>query len=370
MEDLVPALHERGSELGDETLRPTAHLGTTERMRERDSHGGSLRARRGYHPSMSAPSVSVVIPTFRREARLAFTLDALARQSLDPDEFEVLVVRAPGEPVPESAFAPRKPVTRSVEAPDRGAAAQRNHGWRQARAPLVAFTDDDCRPSPDWLARLLDASRNGTTVVQGRTEPDPDELHLLTGLARTMQVTGADPWHPSCNIAYPKPLLAALGGFDEAFDAAWGEDSDLGLTAGETGAEFVYAPDALVWHAVHARSLPAAVREARRREWIPLVVARHPAQRRVLYRRWFVNASHATLAGALLGAVLLRRRSSVIVAFAPYLLLNIEANIEGGTRSPRGFARLMLYLPERLCVDLVELCATLGGAVKHRTLVI
>ncbi|MGH2986459.1 MAG: glycosyltransferase family 2 protein, partial [Solirubrobacterales bacterium] len=40
--------------------------------------------------------VAVVIPTYRRETRLRFALEALAAQTVDPARFEVVVVRAPG----------------------------------------------------------------------------------------------------------------------------------------------------------------------------------------------------------------------------------------------------------------------------------
>src|SRR5204863_1447520 len=71
----------------------------------------------------------------------------------------------------------------------RGPAAARNAGWRTARAPLVAFTDDDCRPSPGWLEaglRALAATANGggEAIVQGLTEPDPDEAHRLGPFTR------------------------------------------------------------------------------------------------------------------------------------------------------------------------------------------
>ena len=57
-----------------------------------------------------------------------------------------------------------------------GPAAARNEGWRAAGAPLVAFTDDDCVATPVWLEEALRAAREEPgAIVQGRTEPDPDE---------------------------------------------------------------------------------------------------------------------------------------------------------------------------------------------------
>ena len=69
-------------------------------------------------------------------------------------------------------------------------ARHRNLGWRAARAPLVAFTDDDCRPEPDWLEVLLAAARrHPSAIVQGATRPDPFESELLQAIhARTQQI--------------------------------------------------------------------------------------------------------------------------------------------------------------------------------------
>ena len=177
----------------------------------------------------------MVIPTARRETRLAFALEALASQTLAPERFEVVVVRA-DDPGPTTDAPDGLNVTFLSAPPGAGAAAGRNIGWRAAAAPLVAFTDDDCRPAPEWLERLLDAAgEDGERILQGRTEPDPDERVRLHGLATTQTIVGPTPWYQTCNIAYPRALLERLDGFDERFDG--GEDADLGLRAVEGGAQ-------------------------------------------------------------------------------------------------------------------------------------
>src|SRR5204862_5945534 len=54
---------------------------------------------------------------------------------------------------------------------NRGPAAARNLGWRSAKGPIVAFTDDDCVPQPGWLAALV-AGMAEADIVQGRTVLD------------------------------------------------------------------------------------------------------------------------------------------------------------------------------------------------------
>jgi len=117
---------------------------------------------------MSQLDVSVVIPTRNRETRLRFALEALAAQTLPRERFEVVVVRASDAEEPLVSAPPGLPV-RFLACPP-GPAAQRNLGWRAARAPLIAFTDDDCRPAPDWLERLVAAADSSGGILQGRTE--------------------------------------------------------------------------------------------------------------------------------------------------------------------------------------------------------
>jgi GT2 family glycosyltransferase len=242
-------------------------------------------------------------------------------------------------------------------------AAMRNLGWRAARAPLVAFTDDDCRPGPAWLEAMLAAADGGRVIVQGRTEPDPDECHLLHGLARSQEILGASPWHETCNMLYPRAVLAHLDGFDERF-ASFGEDAELGLRAREAGVLLRYEDRALVYHAVNSRSLIASVREAARRDTIPALVARHPSQRRALWGWVFWQRSHALLLLAALGSVLARRRPVAALAAIPYI--RHYTNPRSLRSGPRRAVRQLVFLGARTIVDSTEVAATAAAAIRER----
>jgi len=314
----------------------------------------------------AAPEACVVIPTRRRETRLAFALEALAAQTLAPERFEVVVVRAPdaaGGPLARPPAGLRvRFLTSAVAAP----AAQRNLGWRSTAAPLVAFTDDDCRPAPRWLESLLAAAGGPSTILQGRTQPDPDERHLWWGLARSWEITAPNLWFATCNIAYPRALLERLGGFDERFPAAWGEDTDLGLRARELGARVRYVDDAVVWHAVVSRPLRTALREASRHDAMPVVVKRHRIHRRNLlagvgdhwHVRWLL---------LVWGLASLRRRPLTgALATIPYLLPRVNWRRPLTLRTVRQLA----HLPVAFTLDGVETLVTLRSAVRNRVLVL
>lgn len=317
---------------------------------------------------MSTPEISVVIPTREREPRLAFALESLAAQTLDRERFEAIVVRDGDSRGPFTTAPDGLTVRFMTRAGVSGPTAKRNLGWRAADAPLIAFTDDDCRAAPEWLERLLDASRGPDAFLQGRTEPDPDELGQLHGLSRTTEVIGPSDWYETCNMAYPRQLLERLGGFDEAYGFG-GEDTDLGLRARAVGAERIYVDGALVWHAVIPRSLPRAIRDAFAWDTPALVLARHPEQRRVLYRRYFVSRYHAAAAVAAAGALLsiVDRRAAALGAI-PYLYLHLPG--VGRAGSGRRALRRIAHIPARMLVDIAECAGLLRSGARHQVLIL
>ena len=307
----------------------------------------------------------MVVASVGRDTRLAFLLEALQRQTLQSDRFEVIVVRGrlPGRPPGPAAELGAT----LIDSEPRGPGELRNKGIAVARAPLVAFTDDDCRPAPDWLEQLLAAAarEEGDFILQGRTEPDPDELRRLHGLARSQSIVGPSEWYQACNIAYPRALLERVGGFDERFDGG-GEDADLGLRAVAAGARPVYVGSALVWHAVHSRHLWDAIRDQGRWHTIPLVIARHAEQRRALELGVFWRAGHPRVLLAAAGVLASRRHPALAAAAAvPY----VRHHLRGYDTAPRGLVRAALDLPGRAVVDLVGVGATLRASRRHRALV-
>lgn len=105
------------------------------------------------------PSISVIVPTYRRPAHLAGCLDALAAQERRPDE--VVVVLRPEDGATAVALggwqAAHRPAPFALQtAPVRrgGFGCARNAGRRAATGELLAFIDDDAQAAPDWLARL------------------------------------------------------------------------------------------------------------------------------------------------------------------------------------------------------------------------
>jgi glycosyltransferase involved in cell wall biosynthesis len=302
-----------------------------------------------------APEVTVVIPTRDRPAGLAAALDALRAQTLDPGRFEVVVVDDGSSP-PAVASAGGLDVRVVRHDAPRGPAAARNAGWRAARGGLVAFTDDDCTPAPGWLAALIAASgADERVVVQGPIAPRPDQRQLLGPLSHTLDVAGPSRYAMTANIAYPRALLERLGGFDEWFRRACGEDVELGARAAKAGAVTRFAPDALVHHEVRRLTLRQHLRHAAKWGDAARALALHPELRDLLTARLFFRPSHPVLLLALAGLVL--RRPLLAIPYA----LDLRARHGGDLRAAGRAA------PLHAAIDAAEVATLAAASIRHRT---
>jgi glycosyltransferase involved in cell wall biosynthesis len=321
------------------------------------------------HASASgAPAVSVVVPTHNREQRLAALLQSLRGQTLGPSRFEVIVVddcstdgtaelleRIAGK----ADFLGFEVIRRTSPA---GPAAARNAGWRAARAPLVAFTDDDCEAAPSWLEEMVASSGNGEVALQGRTEPIPREAERIGPFTRTLSVTQLGPFYPTCNMAYPKAMLEGLGGFDESYPAPGGEDTDLALRALERGARIEFADEARVFHAVNEYGPVGKLRWALHWAHAMQIFARHPSLRRELLMGLFWKSSHALLLLALLGLIVAPRHRLAALLVLPYAR-HLRARCIAENAGPGLAPYLAVY-------DAVETYATIRGGARAGVLVL
>jgi hypothetical protein len=313
----------------------------------------------------AAPFLSVVVATRNRVLRLRWLLNALERQTLDQDRWEVVVVhdasdRSVEELLHGHALAAAG-VLRAVAVAPGVAGQKRNVGWRLARAPSIVFTHDDCRPPEDWLANTLDAvRRRAEAIVEGPVAGDPDEASMRHApFWRTHDCTEVPTrWARSWNIVYPRALLDREGGFSE--DLARGEDIEIARADRRVG-----DPGMLTFHAIEDRSLEPWFRAAAGLRDLALVFKRRPDLRRELYLGLFWKRSHAGLPLAFLGLGLQRRRPLAVLLVIPWAVL-WEPRHDG----IRGRVRHLMELPGWALIDLSELVTLIASSIRYRTVVL
>lgn len=335
----------------------------------------SSRARMRAARSTPAPVATVVVATHNRCTLLGRLLVALAQQVGAP-AFEVVVVDDASsdgtwdelEQGTASSPFPLRPIRVPV---NRGPAHARNLGWRASAADVVCFTDDDCIPVATWLAELLRRT-DQADIVQGRTEPNPDQLDRRGPFSRTMIVPYEQGFYETCNIAFRRSVLDRLGGFDESFRYPFGEDTDLAWRARRSGARTTFATDALVHHEVWPSDLRATFRDAKRLEGIVHVTRNHPDLRRQVGWSLFARTSHPAALAALAGLLMVLSRPRSRQAWAVAGLLGVRYGWECRRHRPPPPARWQWagVVPASLTVDLYESAVMAAASIHYRTVLL
>jgi len=197
--------------------------------------------------------ISVVIPAKDAEDTLEECLQAtLSQEGLDQD-YEVIVVDD-GSTDETAAIAKRFGV-QLIQQSNAGPAAARNTGALAAGGEIVAFTDADCVPAPDWLAQLC-RPFNDPQVVGAKGTYRTHNKSLVARfvqqeyeqkyqrLARQPQIDFIDTY----SAAYRRDVFLQNGGFDITFPVPSAEDVELSFRLAHKGYVMVFAPEAMVYH--------------------------------------------------------------------------------------------------------------------------
>jgi glycosyltransferase involved in cell wall biosynthesis len=318
--------------------------------------------------------VSVVVPTYGRPLMLGTCLDALAAQDFDAARYEIIVcddgpddaTRAAVERFAQQCASARGLVVRYLPVTaTQGPAGARNAGWRAARSPLIAFTDDDTIPAPHWLTAGVDALRSGADAASGAiamplpAAPTDYELDA-SGLAQSEFATA--------NAFVRRATLAALGGFDERYTSAWREDSDLQFAILQTGGRIVRAEQALVVHPVRPARWGVSLSQQKKSQFEALLYRKHPG----LYRQR-IDAMpplryYAIVASLLCAGIAALAGQALIAALA--LALWIALTTAFCVRRLRHTRRDPIHVAEMACTSMLipflSIYWRLRGALRYK----
>jgi glycosyltransferase involved in cell wall biosynthesis len=211
---------------------------------------------------VSVPELSLVVCTRDRASRLPACLESIGRIVSDED-WELVVVDNGSTDDTQAVLERLRrelpvPLT-VVSEPSPGVARARNRGWQAASAAIVAYTDDDCYPSPDLVDRICAAFRAdsglgfiggsvvphdpGESTVTTVMRPKPLEIHSGMFVAAGTLITA--------NLAFRTKVLESIGGFDEVFAYNNGlttDDVDAVARAAAAGWRGLYDPALVVRH--------------------------------------------------------------------------------------------------------------------------
>jgi GT2 family glycosyltransferase len=319
--------------------------------------------------------VSVVIATHERPRLLLRCVRALLHQNLPAHAYEIVIVDDGSGELAHTATlralaslgaSRRRPGVRYLhQSRNRGPASARNVGWRTARAPVIAFTDDDTLPHPDWLREGLRAVGNGADAIAGRIdvplpEAPTDYERDAAGLAHAEFATA--------NCFVRRAALEAIGGFDERFRSAWREDTDLEFSLRAHGAVVARSPDACVVHPVRPAGFGVSLRQQRKVVFDALLYKKFPDWYRAYIRPRPPLAYYAMVVGGLAGLVgaALGLLIPAVIGIGAWLLLSVRfatQRLAGTSRAP-GHVLEMLWTS--LWIPWLSVYWRVRGALRYR----
>jgi GT2 family glycosyltransferase len=263
------------------------------------------------------PAISVIVPAYRAAATIDGCLNALARQTMPRELYEVIVVHdSTTDDDNTLVHVATHAGVRVFVQEHAGPAAARNLGVQHAVGEYILFTDADCEPATDWIERMV--------VPLVRAEPRPRAASLASaalldhtlkderpasdqpvvavkGIYRTRQrelvarfvqveyerkyermrqqmaVQGSIDFVDTYSAGYLEDVLEESGGFDTSFPVASVEDQELSFRLSKQGYRMVFVPQAVVYHRGHACTVTSYARKKLRiGYWKSALHRRHP----------------------------------------------------------------------------------------------
>ena len=241
---------------------------------------------------------SVVVPVYNDARRLRSALDALLSQTYPSDCYEVIVAdNGSTDTTPRVAeeYAVRRggTVRLVVEDQIQSSYAARNRGLRAARGEVLAFTDADCVPDPEWLKNGIralaepDATCGGGRIVFFYKSARPNVYEYYDSVRKLDQqsyVCRAG-FAATANFFARARLFGQYGEFRA--DLSSGGDYEFGRRLTSAGEKMVYIPDATVRHPARATfhelylKTKRVARGQRKLEWLGLL-----DHGRLTWRNW------------------------------------------------------------------------------------
>jgi glycosyltransferase involved in cell wall biosynthesis len=203
-------------------------------------------------PSPDTPAATVIVPVHNGGRALSRVLDTLHAQDFNRS-FEVVVVdNASTDATTRIAMEhPLQP--RVVFEPRRGSYAARNAGVRVADGAVLAFTDVDCMPEPQWLAAGVAGIEEGADLVGGEVVQQMsakptrwerfDARHYLNQRRYVEKMRFA----ATANLFVRREVIECAGSFDAELLSSG--DLEFCYRAQRNGYRLAFQPESVVRHA-------------------------------------------------------------------------------------------------------------------------
>lgn len=269
------------------------------------------------------PSITVIVPAYNAAATLGACLESLCRQTRPP--LEIIVVDDCSRD--GTADVARRHGAKVIAlGQNSGPGVARNAGAAAAVGEILAFTDSDCVPPPDWLERITAPLEAAGVVAATGGYAGPVRETFLTRLqdqvlhVRQRGLPAEIESTITSNFACKRSAFLAVGGFPlyarkrEPAKPIWGnEDEELGFLLTRDRARIRWVADAGVYHAYRGSLLGFLRQQKFYAERIVMSHFRFPEMAEA-------QSNYSRSSGVIhLGATLALGVSPFLVAAAPYV---------------------------------------------------
>jgi glycosyltransferase involved in cell wall biosynthesis len=214
------------------------------------------------------PAISVVICTYNRDKFIGEALNCLAKQTLSPEEFEIIIVDNNSTDhtagIAKNFIAAHPELNaRYVLETNKGLSFARNRGLQEAKAPIITYIDDDAEAEPAFLQSIIHFMQADKSIVGigGKVIPkyseskEPEWMSkYLNGFVGRMDY-GDKPkrfdntmkYPAGCNMTYTKAILTQAGGFNNQLTFR-SDDKYIFYQVTKLSDKIYYLPDAMLFH--------------------------------------------------------------------------------------------------------------------------
>lgn len=199
---------------------------------------------------------TLIVPTYNRILKLFRLLKSLDK--LDPIPDEIIIIDDKSNDGTQNLLKKWKTIKRAynkeiiLKNSNKGPADSRNLGLFKSRNDLVIFTDDDVIVDNNWIKyitlKLLNTNKKLVGVGGVVRSLNNDIISQYYVEHRILEAPIHLYYLPTVNCCFKKQPLLEIGGFDDNFSIAGGEDTDLCLRLRNKGYYFIKEQKAVVYH--------------------------------------------------------------------------------------------------------------------------
>lgn len=214
---------------------------------------------------MTPQTVSIVVPAYNCESTLLIVLQSLLALKY-PSSIEILLVDD-GSTDHTANIAKSFSTIKYIHQKNAGPATARNRGFKESHGEIVFFTDSDCIAESDWVSRCVshfDKPEIGVVAgTYGIANPEnilARSIHSEIVFRHRQRMPDFPKSFGSYNFCVRRKAFELVGGFDENYPYASGEDNDLSYKILNSGYKIYFERSAVVKH-FHQTNLLKYLRE-------------------------------------------------------------------------------------------------------------